>query len=634
MDSNLWPKIVVSAQSLCINRTRIESTITEFKRGARALLKSKSLAACLFALCIAFLNLSSASADISFMEGVWTGHSTDAETTSCTKFTVHVTGQTTFSAQLEDAEPCGSAPNTCSVADGTVSGSDVNFTTNCPSVTGPTPCTVHLQLNSALSKMTGVANCPGSPDPKIDVKLTKPVSVHDVSVSSGISNQTVQTSGLQWIDYNNDKKLDLYMVGHNGNVLFKNIGKGQFVDVTAETKTGNNGKDATGASWADIDNDGDLDVAISNASGRPTLLLNNNGVFQDISSHISSLGIPGLQNTDIAILRGIIWVDFNNDKKSDLLEVFDGAKCQLLKQTGNLMWTDVSASAGITSSGAGRSAIAADFDGDGFLDLYIVYFGQPNHMYRNNGNETFTDVTQSAGVGFSGKSVAAAVADYNNDQKLDLYVSNSAGPPVLFQNLGNFQFKNATPAVLKIAQKGVAAAFFDVDNDEDQDLIVAQLGAKNLLFENIGHGKFKQTTGIDLSRPNNPSGIAIADFNGDGLPDIAIGDSNSNTDDHNGDSLYQNTGGGGNNYMTFILKGTKSRRDGIGAQIVLQTGFTFQVRTITSGNGQSQQSLPQEFGLGAYGKVDLIRIHWPSGTIQEIKAENYAVNKTYTITEP
>ena len=558
------------------------------------------------------------------MNGSWTGVGDDLQRHFCVKANFKATNATDFSGTIDTFRSCGPSRTSHCTVQGQVSGLTVTTQTLICQPPNIDPCGLTLHLNATLSSMTGGLSCQAG----LSITLTKAFSIQDVSQSSGISNQSVQTSGVQWIDYNNDKKLDLYLVGHNGNVLFKNIGKGKFVDVTIATKTGNNGKDASGASWADIDNDGDLDVFVANATGAPTLLLNNKTVFQDISNNIDS---AVAKTAGIAILRGGIWVDINNDKKSDLFIIFDGAKNQLFKQTGTLEFnTNIASTAGVDFNGLGRSAIATDFDGDGFQDLYLVNFGQPNHLYKNNGNETFTDVTQSAGVGFNGKSVQAILSDYDNDQDLDLYVVNSAGPPVLYQNLGNFKFKNATSAVLKKAKKGAAAAFFDVDNDQNVDLIVAQIGAPNLIFENLGKGKFKIKKGIDLSRPDNPSGIAIGDFNNDGIPDIAIGD--ADTDQDHGDSLYQNTGGGENNYLTLVLRGTKSRRDAIGAQIVIQTGFTFQTRTITSGSGQSQESLPQQFGLGPNLKVDRIVIKWPSGTVQEIK--DVSANKTLTITEP
>lgn len=449
-------------------------------------------------------------------------------------------------------------------------------------------------------------------------------AVANVSATSGIANQNVQTTGIQWIDYNKDRRLDLFLVGSNGTALFKNVGGGKFVDVTVAAHIGNNGRNANGASWADIDNDGDPDVFIANASGAPTLLLNNNGVFSDISGKLN----PGIVTSDQGSLKAGIWLDINNDKDIELLVVKSGAPNQLIKKQG-LDFKDIASSAGLAVTSTGRSAIASDFNADGFVDLYIINFMQPNKLYLNNGNETFQDITATAGVGLVAASVQAAVADYDRDQDMDIFVVNNEGSCVLYRNLGNLKFKNVTPGVLKNPKKGIAAAFADVDSDGNQDLILAQTQGGNLLFQNLGKGNFKIVTGIDLSNPDNPTGITIGDFNGDGLPDIAIGDGDSSSD--HGDSLYQNTGGGGNNSITFTLVGTSSNKSAIGARVIVQTGLTFQAKEVTSGDGKNQQSLPLEFGVGVANLVDTVRIYWPDQNVQTI--QNLKVNTRLTITE-
>ncbi len=560
----------------------------------------------------------SPAADISFIKGFWSGRISGA----CLNMIFQADNDTDVSGNLEVAD-CGNPFDVCSFA-GTVQNKNVNLTFSCAE---EDLLSMNLTLNDSFTGMTGTAETSTG---TLNVTLTKyvlPIGFHDVSVSSGIANNSVQTTGVQWIDYNSDGKLDLYLVGHNGNVLFKNAGNGKFVDVTKKTKTGNNGKDAGGASWADIDNDGDPDVFITNATGAPTLLLNKKKVFQDISSKIDTAAANASAGFSI---RAGIWVDINNDRKSDLFVIFDGAKNQLFKQTGSLAFNDITPTSGFADrTGAGRSAIAADLNEDGFQDLYVIDYDESNILYKNNGNETFSDVTRSADVGFNEKSVQATLADYDNDRDLDIYVVNRAGPPVLYENLGNLKFKDSTSRRLKKAKKGRAAAFFDIDNDQDQDLIVAQLKAKNLVFENLGSGKFKVKKGIDLSRPDNPVGIAVGDFNGDLIPDIIIGDADA--EQENGDSLFQNIGAGGNNALQLVLRGTKSPRDAVGARIVIQTGLTFQTRSVTSGNGKGQDSLPVNFGLGPYEIVDSIQILWPSGTVQFMN--DVDANKTYKIIE-
>jgi hypothetical protein len=312
----------------------------------------------------------------------------------------------------------------------------------------------------------------------------------------------------------------------------------------------------------------------------------------------------------------------------------DGAPNILLKQQG-LRFTNIASSAGIAFNGPGRSAIAADFNNDGYQDILLINFKKPNKLYRNNKNETFTDVAPSAGLAFSGASLQAAVADYDNDQDFDIFLVNNEGPSLLYKNKDNLKFEKIIPKPLKSAKKGAAAVFSDIDADGDNDLVLAQSDGINLLFENLGKGKFKVIKGIDFSRPDNPTGIAIGDFNNDGLPDIAIGNTDDTTD--HGDSLYKNTGGGGNNFLVLTLQGSKSNRAAIGAKVVVEVGLAFLAKLVTAGNGQNQESLPLEFGLGQALFVDQIQIAWPSGqtqTISQIGGSKIQANKSYRIVEP
>jgi hypothetical protein len=183
---------------------------------------------------------------------------------------------------------------------------------------------------------------------------------------------------------------------------------------------------------------------------------------------------------------------------------------------------------------------------------------------------------------------------------------------------------------LKSIKKGVAAAFADYDSDADEDLVMAQINGPNFLFRNNGQGRFSKVKNIDLNNPDNPTGIAIGDFNNDGLPDIAIADGDDSQG--NGDSLYENTGGGDSNYLTLVLEGTSSNRSAIGAKAVVQTGLLFQAKTVTSGSSQNQESLPLEFGLGPATFADTIQISWPSGTVQTL--QNVQANQILRVTEP
>lgn len=567
--------------------------------------------------------------DISFINGTWQGKVVDVGTT-CLKAQLQAVSDVNFTGNIQGYDNClATITDNCSIS-GTVSGLNLTTTIHCTAGGGDT-CNASGAFNSNLSSFTVKGNC----NQPTTITLTKTHSAHDVSLTSGVGVNKIQTNTLQWVDYNNDKKVDLYLVGRNGNALFKNNGGGKFVDVTAQTKTGNNGKDARGASWADVDNDGDQDVFIANASVAPTLLLNQRGVFQDVSSKLSmGVGphngpfIPYDVNT-----RGGVWVDINNDKDVDLYVVRDGGPNILYKQHA-LTFQEIASKAGVALNSHGRSVVTADFNGDGFQDLYVVNFHAANRLFVNNGNETFHDTTGSAGVGFVGGSTQALLVDYDQDQKVDIFVVNNEGPSFFYRNLGNTKFAKFVPAGVKNAIKGTAAAFVDFDKDGKQDLILAespQPPGHNFLFQNLGAGKFTAVKGVDFSRPNNPTGVVIADFNGDGSPDIAFGNAGDDTP-QNGDSLFQNTGGGGNNYLILTLQGTQSNRNAIGASVTIGAGGKFQTREVTSGNGQSQEGLPLSFGIGTANIIDQLIVLWPSGA--RTNMVNVQPNRTLALVEP
>ena len=440
-------------------------------------------------------------------------------------------------------------------------------------------------------------------------------------VRSTIANDN-DTTGVQWVDYNGDGKEDLYVTGHNGNVLFKNLGAGRFANVTPQARVGNMGNDSRGASWADIDNDGDADLFISNFNGPSAVLKNNKGVF---ANQGGSLGLFTADNTSSS--QAGIWLDFNNDGRLDLFIVKSGRPNQLFKQVGLFRFVNVSLSAGLALNSDGRSAVAADFNNDGYQDLYIANFDRPNKLYVNNKNETFRDVTQSAGVGFTGASEQVTVSDYDGDGDFDLFIANSDGASILYRNTGNLKFQNATAnAGLQGPRSATSASFTDFDNDGDQDLLIAQSHGENVLYRNIGGGKFVKVVNVDITTPSNASSTSSGDSNNNGAPDVVIGGS-----DGSGDSVYDNTGGAGNNWLVLVLQGTESNRSAIGAKVVVRAGAGLQAKVISAGNGQSQDSLPLEFGLGGATTAQVI-IAWPSGRTQVL--QNIPVNQQLRIMEP
>jgi len=430
-------------------------------------------------------------------------------------------------------------------------------------------------------------------------------STEDVSGSTGIANQIIETIGVQWTDINKDGKQDLFMVGQNVSGLFKNDG-GHF------TQLASNILDIAlkGATWADFDNDGDLDVVIFDANGKAVFVKNNNSDFVVSSTPPSSGGTT----------QGGIWLDYNNDGRIDAYVIKDGGPNQLFKNNGNGQFEDVAVAAHVNVNGPARSAVAADFNGDGFADIYVVNFRANNKLFINNGNGTFRPASAAP---FVGASVQAIVGDYNNDKRMDILVVNSGGPSALFKNTGNDTAGNPkfTKANVGIngPTHGSAAAFADFNNDGFLDLVLIQTGGGNILFKNNGNGTFSSVGTVDLNNPRNPTSITTGDFNNDGLVDIMIGDGDSTQT--NGDTLYKNNSNK-NHWLEIALQGTKSNRSGITAIVFIRTGNTFQAQIVSGGNGQNQDSLVIHFGLRNNTRVDEMNIFWAGGVAQRCQNIN------------
>jgi FG-GAP-like repeat/ASPIC and UnbV len=453
----------------------------------------------------------------------------------------------------------------------------------------------------------------GGPGPDPDPGGDDP-STEDVSGSTGIANQIIETIGVQWTDINKDGKQDLFMVGDNVSALFKNT-NGHFTQIASEILS----LAMLGATWADFDNDGDLDVMIFDTTGRVVFIKNTNGIFT-VTATFSS---PG------GTIQGGIWLDFNNDGKVDAYVLKDGVTNLLFKNQGNGQFEDVAADAHVNVSGPARSAVGADFNGDGFADLYIVNFRANNKLLINNGNGTFR---AASGAPFVGASVQAIIGDYNNDKRLDILVVNNGGSSALFKNTGNDAAGNPKFAKVNVgisgATHGTAAAFADFNNDGFLDLVLIQSGGGNILFRNKGDGTFSSVGTVDLNNPRNPTSITTGDFNNDGLVDIMIGDGDNTQT--NGDTLYKNNSNK-NHWLEIALQGKKSNRSAITAIVFVRNGDKFQAQMVSGGNGQNQNSLVIHFGLGANTKVDEMNILWPGGVPQ--RCLNVNANKIVKVTE-
>ncbi|MBD3290998.1 T9SS type A sorting domain-containing protein, partial [candidate division KSB1 bacterium] len=422
-------------------------------------------------------------------------------------------------------------------------------------------------------------------------------------------------------DYDLDNYIDLYHTKHGNNVLFHNAQNGKFGDRAPDEGLEDYGNDSRSAGWFDYDNDGDLDLIILNNNGI-ALYRNDNGSFAEVTNQTN---FGGEENT-----LGLALGDYNNDGYLDIYATrYDHANF-LYSNNGNGTFSDIAARTGVQEFDCNSSAAFFwDFDRDNDQDLFVVNHTQNHHLFRNNGDTTFTEVAETVGISHGGNGHHAMIFDYNNDGLLDLYIINSAPHAfgnILYRNNGG-TFSNVTEAAgVGDDGDGYGGSYGDFDYDGYVDFYVVNADGENLLYHNNSDGTFTNIAakaGVDNS--NVGRGAAVADFDHDNDLDIYLvnyGQANV---------LYYNTGTS-NNWLQVEVEGILSNRDGIGTLIeVFANGQRF-CRLVDGNAGYgSQSSLIAEFGLGQLSQIDSVVIHWPSGIKQD--TTHVAVNQLVHISE-
>ena len=408
-----------------------------------------------------------------------------------------------------------------------------------------------------------------------------------------LTNQiTYQTRGVSWVDFDNDGDKDLFVISDtNGNRLFKQKETGLFSNITTSAGLPEDNLETYAVTWGDINNDGCLDLYLSNrvsAYAVSNYLFQNNcdGTFTNVTDSI------GLANTPALTLCASFF-DFNNDGWQDLYVSNDKEFPNFLyKNNGNGTFTDVSAESGTGIIVDAMSVTIDDYNSDGYFDIYIT--NTPSNagttttdgsvLYRNNGDETFTDVAISTGTQLNSWSWGANFLDAENDGDLDLYVSCSY-----------------------ISSDGFPSfAFYENESFETFST------PSNIGFENNQYRSY---------------GSAIGDSNNDGKTDIIV-INNLNTLPN----LWNNKSTSLNNYLSINLIGTQSNKDGVGSVIEISVEGNKQYRYVINGESYlSQNSFKENFGIGTNDIVDYVKVKWLSG-IEDV-FYNVMANQTLNIVE-
>ena len=423
--------------------------------------------------------------------------------------------------------------------------------------------------------------------------------------------------GVCVADYDNDDDEDVYITAYGPNVLYRNNGDGTFRDVTSVSKTGD-ARWGANCAFGDYDRDGNVDLYVANYL-----------TFNEAT-------IPARGKSQTCRYLGV--------------QVFCGPQGlggetdALYRNNGDGTFTDVTAFAGIKDPGYyGFGVLFSDFDDDGWPDIYIANDGNPNLLFHNNGDQTFSETGLLSGTALSEagrpqSGMGVTVGDYDGNLAFDIFVTNYAGDTnTLYRNLKKLLFVDTTAAAgmgeVSLPYLGWGTGLVDLDNDGLQDIFVAnghvypEVDALNAgqtylqrkeIYRNNGEGKFTEIArdlGGDLLIGKSARGAAFGDYDNDGDIDIFVVNMNDRP------SLYRNEGGNRNHWIAFHLKGARSNRDAIGARIEITSGGRTQASEVRSGGSYlSHNDMRVHFGLRDKTRVDSVRIRWPNGGVQEYGA--------------
>ena len=541
------------------------------------------------------------------------------------------------------------------------------------------PYTLGLALIGAATALTGVDGRQPAPLTFAFTEIGARAGFSAVTVYGGMKTNRylLETTGTgaAAFDYDKDGWLDVFVV--NGTTLegfpkgqeptshlYRNKKDGTFEDVTAQAGLALTGW-GQGACAGDYDNDGNEDLFVTFFGTNRLFRNRGDGTFDDVTKR------AGLDTVRSRWGAGCAFLDYDRNGRLDLFAAnyidldlasapvpesglcrykglpvacgppgLPGGKNILYRNQGDGTFADVSVASGIARAN-GTYALGVstlDFDGDGWVDLYVANDSNPSALYRNNRDGTFTDIGITAGCAYSqdGKPQAGmgvAVGDYNRDGRMDIFKTNFAGDTsTLYANNGNGLCEDRTFASgfgRNTRWLGWAVGFLDLDLDGWQDLFLvnghvypevdqvkteAGYKQRKVVYRNRGDGRFDDVTeqlGPPVTVPKAGRGAAYADFDNDGDVDILV------TNVHDTPELYRLDQREARSWSALRLVGVQSNRSAIGARVVLSAGGVTQVSEVRGGGSYySQNDLRMHFGLGSAKAIDRVELRWPNGNIE------------------